>query len=136
MGRGLNPALELGRPKRSLLLSLVALAAAFAFLALGAQAAHAASPKALILSDTVSPGTAPDGSGNSIEQYEAQQDGFVVTDVTGAQWDAMTAAQFGQYQVVIIGDPTCGFDNFEAAVSNESTWEPVVMSSGGNKVLI
>ena len=138
MGRGLNPALELGRPKRSLFLTLAALVATFALLALGAQAAHAASPKALILSDSVSvPGPPPAAaSGESLEQYEAEQDGFVVTNVNGATWDGMTAAQFAQYQVVIIGDPTCGFDNFEAAVSNQSTWEPVVMSSGGNKVLI
>jgi hypothetical protein len=126
------------RSKRSLLLSLAAVVATLAFLALGAQPAHAASPKALILSDSVSvPGPPPAAaSGESLEQYEAEQDGFVVTNVDGTQWDAMTGAQFAQYQVVIIGDPTCGFNNFQAAVTNESTWEPVVMSSGGNKVLI
>ncbi len=110
MGRGLNPALELGRPKRSLFLTLAALVATFALLALGAQAAHAASPKALILSDSVSvPGPPPAAaSGESLEQYEAEQDGFTVTNVDGSTWDGMTAAQFAQYQVVIIGDPTCG----------------------------
>jgi hypothetical protein len=58
--------------------------------------------------------------------------------VDGATWDSMTASQFAQCQVIIIGDPTCDYsgDNFQAAVNNESTWEPVVMSSGGNKVLI
>jgi hypothetical protein len=138
MERGLNPALELGRPKRSLLLTLAALVATFAFLALGAQVAHAATPKALILSDSVSvPGPSPATPGESLEQTEAEADGFVVTSVNGSTWDGMTAAQFGQYQVVIIGDPTCGGTGaFQAAVNNESTWEPVVMSSGGNKVLI
>jgi hypothetical protein len=74
----------------------------------------------------------------SLEQYEAQQDGFAVTSVTGTQWDAMTAAQFRQYQVLIIGDPTCDATghSFAAALTNEKTWEPVVMTSGGNKVLI
>ncbi len=60
-----------------------------------------------------------------------------MTVVDGPTWDSMSAAQFAQYQVVIIGDPTCGDTTaFQAAVTNESTWEPVVMSSGGNKVLI
>jgi hypothetical protein len=91
------------------------------------------------LGDSVTvPGPAPAGPTESIEQYEAEQDGFTVTSVTGAQWDAMTAAQFAQYQVLIIGDPTCDAsgNSFAAAVTNESTWEPVVMGSGGNKVLI
>ena len=106
-------------------------------LALHAGAANAATPpQALILGDSVSAGTAPDSSGDSIEQYEAIQDGFQTTVVDGATWDSMTASQFAQYQVVIIGDPTCGFDNFQAAVTNESVWEPVVMGSGGNKVII
>jgi len=107
--------------------------------AFGSRAALAATaPKALILADSVTvPGPAPATSTESIEQYEAQQDGFTVTSVTGAQWDTMTAAQFAQYQVLIIGDPTCqGTNSFAAAVTNETTWEPVVMKSGGNKVLI
>jgi hypothetical protein len=109
--------------------------------AAGTHAAAAASPpQALILGDTVSPGEAPDGSGDSLEQYEAIQDGFQTTVVDGATWDSMTAAQFAQYQVVIIGDPTCGpadgVGTFGAAVANETTWEPVVMGSGGNKVII
>jgi hypothetical protein len=105
----------------------------------GSHAALAAAkPKALILADSVTvPGPAPAGSTESIEQYEAEKDGFVVTSVPGTTWDKMTAAQFAQYQVIIIGDPTCqGTNSFAAAVTNESTWEPVVMKSGGNKVLI
>jgi hypothetical protein len=116
----------------------VLLAAMAAMLVAGPQGARAATPQALILGDSVTPGVAPDGSGDSLEQYEAIQDGFTTTVVTGAQWDAMTASQFAAYQVVIIGDPTCDATgaSFAAALSNESTWEPVVMSSGGNKVLI
>ena len=92
--------------------------------AVNSPLAHAATPKALILSDSVSSGVAPDG--NSLEQYEAQQDGFAVTLVDGTQWDAMTAAQFAQYQAIIIGDPTCDYsgNSFLAAVNNESTWGP------------
>ena len=82
------------------------------------------------------PGPSPN-PGESLEQYEAEQDGFTVTVVDGTTWDSMTAAQFAAYQVIIIGDPTCGdATNFQAASSTRDVWEPVVMSSGGNKVLI
>src|SRR2546423_62555 len=66
-----------------------------------APAAHAAAPKALINGDTVS------GS-PSVEEQEATALGFDVHVATGAEWDAMTQAQFAQYQVLIAGDPTCG----------------------------
>jgi len=117
-------------------------------MALHAGVASAATPpQALILGDSVTdglpanvglPGATPS---QSLEEYEAVQDGFVPTVVDGATWDSMTAAQFAQYQVLIIGDPDCApYDGigyqFQAAVTNESTWEPVVMGSGGNKVLI
>jgi len=109
-----------------------------AMMMLSAARAHAGTPQALVLGDSVTvPGPPPAGPTESLEQYEAEQDGFTVTSVTGAQWDAMTASQFAAYQVLIIGDPTCGdTSSFQAAVTNESVWEPVVMSSGGNKVLI
>lgn len=125
------------RRRLGLLLTLSFIAIGLMLIA-GPPAAHAASPQALILSDSVSvPGPPPAAaSGESLEQYEAEQDGFTVTLVDGTQWDAMSAADFAKYQVVIIGDPTCGYDNFEAAVANASTWEPVVMGSGGNKVII
>jgi hypothetical protein len=122
----------------ALVLGLVALPAAALTVPALTPAAHAAGKTALILGDSVSPGTAPDASGDSIEQYEAIQDGFTTTVVTGVQWDAMTASQFASYQELIIGDPTCDStgNSFAAALSDMSTWEPVVMSSGGNKVLI
>lgn len=119
---------------------MLVLAAVFAVGLLGAFAASsaAAAPQALILGSTVSPGTATDGSGVSLEQQQAQADGFTVTVVDDATWSSMTAAQFAAYQVIIIGDPTC--DNTvqagSVAESNKAVWEPVVMSSGGNKVLV
>jgi hypothetical protein len=131
---------EPGRSRRALAATLASLLAAVAVVAVVAGAgppAYAAAAKALILGPSVSPGVAPDGSGDSLEQYEAIQDGFSTTVVTAKQWDAMTATQFAQYQVLIIGDPACGStSSFAAAVKNQTTWEPVVMSSGGNKVLI
>ena len=100
-------------------------------------------PKALILGPSVTPGTATDASGKSLEQQQAEADGFTVDVVTTAQWQAMTAAQFAAYQVLIIGDPHCDSsllappDGYPyGADVNQSTWEPVVMSSGGNKTLI
>src|SRR4051812_29823257 len=66
-----------------------------------AQPAAAAAPKALINGDTVS------GS-PSLEQQQAEALGFSVDVVTGTQWDAMTQPQFAAYQVLIIGDPSCG----------------------------
>ena len=70
---------------------LAVLAAMVGIVAAGPQVAHAAAlPQALILGDSVSPGVAPDGSGDSLEQYEAIQDGFgttVVTEHVGAGRD-------------------------------------------------
>ncbi len=87
---------------------------------------------ALILGSTV--------SGNpSVEQTEAEANGFNVTVVSDAQWDAMTAADFRSYRVLILGDPTCGSNTIGVgteAYNSQAAWEPVVMHSGGNKVLI
>lgn len=73
-----------------------------------------------------------DSSNNpiSLEQYAAQQAGFTVTVVDGATWDAMSAADFAQYQVLIIGDPFCNFTS-ASATSNFTTWGPVVMGTAG-----
>lgn len=128
-----------------LALAVVASIAVFALFSLtrAVPAGAASTPNsALILGDSVSPGVAPDGSGKSLEEYEANLDGFATTVVTGAQWDAMTAAQFASYQVLVIGDATCpdadgaASPAFAAAAADASTWEPVVMGSGGNRVLI
>ena len=43
----------------------------------------------------------------SLEQFAAEHAGFSVTVVNGAEWEAMTAAQFASYQVLIVGDPQC-----------------------------
>lgn len=119
------------------LLTLVAVSTALLAVALRPAVAHAAPAQALVLADSVSQGVAPDGSGTSLEEYEAKQDGFTTKLVDGTTWDSMTASQFAQYQVLIIGDPTCGgTESIAAAQKNESTWEPVVMSSHGNKALI
>jgi hypothetical protein len=109
----------------------------------GATPARASTqPQALLLTDSVITSSATDsGSGDtrSLEQQQAEALGYQVTTVDGATWDAMPQSQFASYQLLIIGDPGCGTDAVgtgSAAQTNASTWEPVVMGSGGNKVLI
>jgi LPXTG-motif cell wall-anchored protein len=76
----------------------------------------------------------------SLEEFAAAKAGFKVTVVTGAAWDAMTAAQFAHYQVLIVGDPDCD-DTPTSATSNAPTWTKVVMgksvnTTAGNRVVI
>ncbi len=120
------------------LASLISLAGGAAPTVLGASVAHTA----LINGDSVTTndGITSGGTPISLEQYAAEQAGFTVTVVTGAQWDAMTAAQFAQYQVLIVGDPSCGTTP-TSATSDASTWAPVVMGTSvstvaGNRVVV
>ena len=78
-----------------------------------------------------------DSSSNaiSLEQFAAQAAGYSVSVVSGAEWDAMTAAQFAQYQLLIVGDPDCTYTP-DSATSNFSTWAPVVMGKSGLNPLV
>lgn len=73
-----------------------------------------------------------DAKGNpiSLEQFAAQQLGYTVTVVDGSTWDAMTAAQFADFQLLIVGDPFCGTTP-ASVLSDASTWAPVVMGTSG-----
>ena len=110
-----------------------------------------APPQALILGPSTACTNSPDcgvqsvfqnvdsaNDGKSLEQQEAEAAGFQVTIVTTAQWQAMTAAQFASYRLLIIGDPHCDYDGSYpyGADANQSVWEGVVQSSNGNKVVI
>jgi hypothetical protein len=136
--------LELRPSSRTLLCALAACLAALALLGTtGAGTARASTPpQALLLTDSVIASSATDrstGDTQSLEQQQAEALGYQVTPVDGATWDAMTQAQFASYQLLIIGDPGCSTDAVgpgSAALTNASTWEPAVMNSGGNKVLI
>src|SRR2546428_560123 len=116
---------------------LVAMVAIFSWaVILAPQAAHAAGGPntALINGDTVT------GGSSSVEAAQAIADGFTVTVVNGTTWDAMTAADFASYQVLIAGDPTCSF-LAASFTSNADTWAPVVMGTSittkpGNRILI
>jgi Bacterial Ig-like domain (group 1) len=93
--------------------------------------------KALILGSTVS------GGATSAEAQSAIGNGFAVTVVDDATWGAMTTAQFSDYQLIIIGDPTCS--SLPRVVSeNAQALADAVMDRGatstntrvGNRVLI
>jgi hypothetical protein len=71
----------------------------------------------------------------SLEQFAAENAGYSVTVVPGATWEAMSAAEFAKYQVLIVGDPDCSFTP-ESVNKNASTWAPVVVGSGGNRTLV
>jgi hypothetical protein len=66
----------------------------------------------------------------SLEQFAAENAGYSVTVVTGTEWEAMSAAQFAHYQVLIVGDPNCS-STPESVNANASTWAPVVMGTAG-----
>jgi hypothetical protein len=77
------------------------------------------------------------GSGDpvSLEQFAAEKAGYTVTVVDGPTWTAMTAADFAKYQVLVIGDPNCGFTS-GSAVGNAAVWAPVVMGTAGTGTLV
>ena len=64
----------------------------------------------------------------SLEQWAAENAGYSVTVRSGEEWEKMTAAEFAQYQVLIIGDPKCS-NTALSAVESAPTWTPVVMGS-------
>lgn len=106
---------------------LVVLGVLLSFFTIGASSAMAETgKKALVLGSTVSGGPA------SHEATRAADDGFTVTVVDDATWDAMTAAQFADYQLVIIGDPDCS--TMSPAVSQNTTAlaDAVMGRAGGN----
>jgi hypothetical protein len=82
-------------------------------------------PKALINDATVS-------GPSSTEELDAVAAGFDVTVVDDATWAAMTAADFGQYDLLIAGDPTCGFVP-PGLVASAPVWGPVVLGTAGGR---
>jgi hypothetical protein len=83
--------------------------------------------RALINAETVA------GGANSPEALAATAQGYQVDVVSAATWSAMTAAQFGQYSVIIAGDPYCaGVAN--SFTANANVWAPVVMGKAGGRM--
>jgi hypothetical protein len=123
--------------RRAIVLIAATAALAIGMLAslIGASVASAASPEALVLGTSVTTFTATDGSERSLEQQQAEADGFGVTVVGGPAWEAMTAPEFAKYQVLIIGDPVCkGDEGYAPAQANAKVWQPVVMARDGPHV--
>jgi hypothetical protein len=82
--------------------------------------------KALINEETVA------GGANSAEAIAAVAQGFQVTVVSGATWSAMTASEFGEYKVIIAGDPYCSGVS-SSFTANAAVWAPVIMGTAGGR---
>jgi hypothetical protein len=107
--------------RRFIVAVLLAFCTAFA---LSSTANAETGKKALILGSSVS------GGASSIEATEATSLGFTVTVATDPQWLGMTAAQFADYQLIIVGDATCSF--LPAVVTqNAAALANAVMAVGG-----
>jgi hypothetical protein len=128
------------------LISATALAAlAFpvsAALAPGLAQATSTAKTALIDGESVTTndGITKEGSPISLEQYAAEKAGYTVTLRSGAEWEAMSQAEYASYQVLIVGDPTCATTAL-SAVESAHIWTPVVMGKGpnpqvGNRVVV
>lgn len=85
--------------------------------------------KALILETSVS------GGATSPEAVEAMNAGFTVTLVDDATWAAMTAAQFADFQLIIVGDPFCGSVPEVVGANKENLADAVMARAGGNTVV-
>ncbi len=97
------------------------------FVTTGADPAVPAPPKALINASTTS------GPGG-IEQQVAESLGYEVTSVDDATWGSMTAADFGQYDLLIVAD-TGGGGFVPGLVSSAPVWGSVVMGQAGGRTL-
>jgi len=100
-----------------------------------AGVASAATRTALINASTVAGGV------TSEEAQIAMAQGYAVSVVTDSAWGAMTASQFGSYDLLIAGDPNCGTLP-PGLVSSAPVYGPVVLgtsggrTAAGNRVLV
>lgn len=117
-----------GTPRTIALRAISVLALVAGLLASSSSAATAETgKKALILASTVT------GGSSSPEASRAAALGFSPIDVvTDTTWSTLTAAQFADYQLIVIGDPTCFF--LPPVVSQNATAlaDAVMARAGGN----
>jgi cysteine-rich repeat protein len=101
---------------------------------IGAALAAPSSNQVLILSSTISSGLGGE-AGGSYESAAVLALGLVPTVVTPTQWANMTAAQFGSYRAIVLGDPDCttNLGLYSAASNNANLWMPQVT---GNVVIV
>lgn len=110
-----------------LLLMLAALGAALAVF--GAGNAGAAGPKTALIDDS----TVSGGLSSEEAQFAAAQ-GYTVTVVSDSTWAGMSASDFGQYDLLIAGDPFCG-SLPPGLVASAPVWGPVVMGHAGGRTM-
>jgi hypothetical protein len=112
------------------------LALALSLLTLLPATAGASVPNAALIngeSVTTFDGIEKAGEPISLEQFAAEQAGYSVTVRSGAEWEAMSPAEFAQYQVLVVGDPNCS-DTAQSAVNSAGVWTGVVMGSTGGGI--
>lgn len=74
------------------------------------------------------------GGSSSKEALISVAQGHTVTIISPAQWEVMTEAEFGAYDALILGDPTCKVGELSvAAAAANPAW---AQASNGNVVLI
>lgn len=112
--------------RRFLTAAILVLGIFLTILASGSTVMAETGKKALVLGSSVS------GGSSSREATRATNLGFTVTVVDDTTWGSMTAAQFADYQLVIVGDPTCG--SLPQVVSQNATAlaNAVMARQGGN----
>jgi hypothetical protein len=100
----------------------------------GSSAMAETGKKALILGSSVS------GGSSSLEATRASNLGFTVTVVSDATWSSMTAAQFADYQLIVVGDPDGGVPEVVSqkatALSNAVMDRAGSNTKAGNRLLI
>lgn len=82
--------------------------------------------KALVLNSSVT------GGAGSREAVRAAALGYTVDVVSDAAWVAMTAADFAEYRLVIVGDPTCSFVPQAVSQNAQALADAVMANAGGN----
>jgi hypothetical protein len=95
--------------------------------------------KVLFLSTTLTRGLTGPGNAYSYEEAAVLAAGLVTEVVTPAVWSAMTAAQFGTYRAIVLGDNTCTDSSaYAAPIANANVWLPqisaAVLSTGTDPV--
>jgi uncharacterized repeat protein (TIGR01451 family) len=106
--------------------ALLALGGLVALLALSSSAHAVTGKKALILGSSVSNGS------SSREAQRAAALGYTVDVVTDAQWGSMTAAQFADYRLIVVGDPPCSSLPEVVSENAGALADAVMARAGGN----
>lgn len=115
-----------GTSRRGLALLTICMGLLVALLIGAASGQAETGQKALVLQESVT------GGASSKEALHATAAGFAVTVVDATTWGTMTAAQFADYQLVIVGDPTCGSLAQVVSTNAKALSDAVMARAGGN----